>query len=487
VTKWLVYDIGSTGTKAALMEGDSLLETVTQGYQTHFADGGVVEQHAADWWAALLACTRSLAGAADANGIILTGQMQDLILLDQDGAAVRPVILYSDTRAHAESAAVVEALGAPRLRELTGNDQDAGSLLAKLRWLQTHEPQSLVSARHLLTGAADFAVLRMTGRALTDVTTASTTGLLELATRTLHGHALLEQIGLGAVAALLPEVVAGGTLAGSLLPDAAQALGLPVGLPVYLAGGDLASATIGANAGEPGSAYAYVGTSGWVAFTAPHPADPDQGVITVAHPAAGYYIAVAPLMTAAGNLDWIRQTFEKDSAEDLIAQALAADPAPLLYLPYLNGERAPFSDPFARGSFVGLSAQTRQPDLVRAVLEGVALAYRHTLDALAPADLTHLTLMGGGTQSLAWCQLFADVLQVPVLVAEDGAHSGLLGALHAVAVGAGQAAHYSLSSAPIAHRLVPRQAHREYYRNKYALFRQSYYALKPLFRALQTL
>ena len=67
-------------------------------------------------------------------------------------------------------------LGVEQLRELTGNDQDAGSLLPKLVWLKTHEPASLADSTWLLLGAADYIAFRMTGVAATDTTTASTTG-----------------------------------------------------------------------------------------------------------------------------------------------------------------------------------------------------------------------------------------------------------------------------------------------------------------------
>jgi xylulokinase len=147
---WLAFDIGTTGTKAALIAADGrALRSAYRDYETFTADGGVVEQNAEDWWMAARDAVRGLTGSdsEDIEGIALTGQMQDVILVDAEGMAVRPAILYSDSRAYVEAAELNATMGANQLRALTGNDQGAGSLLAKLRWLTVHEPESLTRSR----------------------------------------------------------------------------------------------------------------------------------------------------------------------------------------------------------------------------------------------------------------------------------------------------------------------------------------------------
>jgi xylulokinase len=380
IAHWLAFDLGTTGVKAALVDrGGHILRSAIVDYPTHAAEGGVMEQHAADWWRALVAACREIDASAEAEAIALTGQMQDAILLDAAGDPVRPVILYSDTRARAEAETVLAQLGLDRLRELTGNDQDAGGLLAKLLWLARNEPNSLSRATRLLLGAAEYAAFKLTGRAVTDTTTASTTGLLDLTRRTMLDASIFDSLGIEAAYSLLPEVVAGGAQIGVLSDESTSTLGLKPGLPVHLGPGDAGAATLGAGSGEPGVAYLYLGTSGWVAFTAEEPASPERGVLTIAHPDPDRCIPVAPLLTAGGNLEWIRDLFGQTDYTTLIEAAVARPGIPPLYLPYLNGERSPIRDPLARGAFVGLSAATTRADLDRAVLEGVAFAYRHAL------------------------------------------------------------------------------------------------------------
>lgn len=482
MTGWLALDIGTTGAKAALLDSDGrALRSSYRDYPTHAAEGGVAEQDVRDWWRAAASAAHELA-AGELQGIVITGQMQDIVLLDAQGEPVRPVMLYSDSRAHAEAAALNESAGSDWLRELTGNDQGAGSLIARLRWLAAHESESLRRAAHLLIGAADAVVFRLTGRACSDTTTASTTGLMDLAARAWLSAAQWERCGVRDARALLGELVPGGAQVGAVQPAAAAEWGVRVGTPVFLAPGDAGAATLGAGSGISGRPYAYIGTSGWVAYTAQQPGSPENGVFTLAHPLARHTICVAPLLTAAGNLDWAKAVFGAHSHSQMVEAALAQPPARLLYLPYLNGERSPFSDPFARGAFIGLEAHHTQADLARAVLEGVAFAYRHALDSLIQAPVEHLVLTGGGTRSAGWCQMIADVCGVSVSIAPDAANVGLRGALLAARVARGDCADYSLpDTRQPGETLMPQAAPREHYQRQYAHFRAAYPALKALF------
>jgi xylulokinase len=479
MTHWLALDIGTTGTKAALLDHEGrALRAAYREYPTHSAAGGIMEQDARDWWRAASEAARALeAGAVE--GVALTGQMQNVILVDRDGEATHPVILYSDSRAHAEALSVQTDYGAEALREITGNAQEAGSLLAKLRWLRAHHPAALDRAAHLLTSAADYVAFRLTGAAACDTTTASTTGLMALDTRQWLDAALLE-----GAANRLPRLVAGGTQIDMVQAAGAAAFGLPVGTPVYLGPGDAGAATLGAGGGTPGRPYGYVGTSGWVAFTSAERA-PAAGVFNLAHPGAGQVICVAPLLTAGGNLDWARGVLGAESHTALIEAAVAAPPTTLLYLPYLNGERSPFSDPFARGAFIGLNSGHTQADLTRAVLEGVAYAYRHALDSLVKAPITRLILTGGGTRSVSWMQLLADIIGVEIAIADDAGNVGLRGALLAAQVARGERASYGLDSVPVSAVLQPGDS--ALYRRKYGWFLEAYPALKGLFGRMASL
>jgi xylulokinase len=483
---WLAFDIGTTRTKAALIaENGQIIRSAYHDYPTHTAENGVVEQNAADWWQAVIETSHALVTGDDLGkieAVALTGQMQNLILIDAEGSPIRPVILYSDMRARAEADEITRRIGVDRLRTLTGNDQGADSLLAKLLWLKRHEPSTLESGQHLLLGAADFIAFKMTGSTITDTTTASTTGLMQMNTRTAHNQSLLDEVGIGAASKLLPTITAGGSKAGELSESAATALGLKSGLPVHHGPGDAGATTIGAGSGEPGWVYAYLGTSGWIAFTSAYRALPDHGAFTLAHPQPTAYIQVAPLLTAGGNLEWARGIFGGGEYDTIIDQACARPPSNLIYLPYLNGERSPFRDPLARGTFVGIDPRTERDDFYRAILEGVIYAYRHALDALLASPPSALILTGGGTQSESWCQLFADILNLPVSIAEDAENVGVRGAVLAARVACGELSSYKPQDFfPMKATLQPNNRHRALFDHQYNLFRELYPALRPIF------
>jgi len=163
----LVFDIGSSSAKAAIIADGEILQSASADYATQFGAAGMAEQDAADWWDAVKRVSLDLQAPADLSGIVLTGQMQDLILLDNEGAPVRPVMLYSDTRAVKQIERIHELLSPADLVAVTGIEQSAGSLLAKLRWLREHEARSLKSASRLVFGAADYIGACMTGNVAT--------------------------------------------------------------------------------------------------------------------------------------------------------------------------------------------------------------------------------------------------------------------------------------------------------------------------------
>lgn len=470
---WLVLDIGTTGVKAALLEASGrIVRSAYRDYPTHFPAETRVEQRPEDWWQAVTEAVLEL-HAQDAQAVALTGQMQDIILVDAEGRPVRSAILYSDARAGREAERLAETVGGERLRALTGNEQGASSVLAKLAWLEAREPASLEGATHLLLGAADFVAFKLSGVAATDTTTASTTGLLELESRTWLG---VDEELPGRAERLLPTLVAGGTKIGTVGREAANLLGLRPGIPVHLGPGDAGTMTLGAGGNDPEHPYAYFGTSGWVAFSTQERPEMTTGAFALAHPDPARFICVAPLLTAGGNLDWWLEILEGSGHEEVIARALVRSPTSLIYLPYLNGERSPFSDPYARAAFVGLSAQHTRDDLARALLEGVAFAYRHALETLCHPAPRALSLTGGGTRSAAMCRLLADVLGIPVSTLADATHTGLKGAL--------LAARGEDGIEPATLQTFRPGNTTSLYTQKYALFRETYPALRNLFRAL---
>lgn len=528
----LTLDIGTTGSKAALIDrAGKILATGYADYPTYSAAGNIIEQDPEDWWKATIfainqlrqhldlnpsrdsslprlgACPEFIEGrvreGSELSAIILTGQMQDCILLGCDGALGR-AILYSDSRAQEEAALLAAKIGYARLVEITGNEQGASSLLAKWLWLQRHDPERLAKTNALLIGAHDYIVWKMGGIPGADFTTASTTGLLDLQKK-VWAQPLLAELGLDYF--LLPTLQKSGTLTGHLSEEAGVELGLPAGIPILRGCGDLGATTLGVGAGEAGRLYTYLGTSGWVAgsLDAATP-NPQGGIFTLCHPNPQRFIQVAPMLTAGGNLEWLRNFHSPASGlqsltYEAINQMAAAVPpgsGGLIYLPYLSGERSPFSDVNARACFIGISQQTTPAEMTRSVMEGVAFAYRSLQEAMQPDSvaslkgeervaekpaLRELYLVGGGAKSAVWSQILADVLGCAVNVVADPGDAGTRGAALIAAKALGWIENLSPSPDffPVSQRFVPTPENRIVYDALYTVFRALYPQLKESF------
>ena len=465
----IAIDIGTSSTKATVVRADgAILATTSADYSLH-VEGNRVEQNPQDWQRATMTVLQTLLGQSAAykpQVVILSGQMQDVVLLNKQGEPLRPAILYSDTRATEEAAIVHAQIGETRLRETTGNLQDASSLLAKLLWIKRHEPAVYANAAQLFIGAHSVVYHHFSGAHVADFTTASTTGLLDLR-QNAWATDLLDALELRSD--WLPELVTS--------TDLLAMQGAALSLPLIHGAGDLLTTTLGA--GHAGALYGYLGSSGWLAATHHQPVDPETGIFNIRHAELDKFVLVGPMITAAGNVDWLREQFAE--LDELNAQA-AQSPAGsggLIYLPYLQGERSPFRDPQARGAWIGLGRNTTKGDLYRAVMEGVAFAMRDISEVMPrqPDQAQSLTLTGGGANSALWMQIFADVFGCPVQVLADPSNVGARGAamLAGRQLGWQTAGHFNI---PIAQTFTPNAAHAEIYQRRYPVFKSAYPALK---------
>lgn len=426
--------------------------------------------------------------------------MQSVILM-RGADLLAPAVIYSDVRAKREIAEIERVIGAQRLVEVTGNLSDASSLLAKLMWIRENQPDLYAQSEKLLVGAHDYIAWKLCGQVVTDYTTASTTGMFDLEHNT-WSKELLDAVGVRTD--WLPALAPAEQMVGVIHPAAALETGLPAGLPVFHGAGDAASATIGSGAGESGSFYVYLGTSGWLATTGSNQRiNPSTGMWNLRHPDPARLMMIGPMLTTAGNLEWLSEQFGAlelgqsgggSSTHAAIMSQAANSPAGsggVLYLPYLAGERSPFRDPNARAVFFGINRQTSRADLYRAVLEGVAYSIRSIREALLPSirpdvAIRELSLVGGGARSALWAQIFADVMNCPVNVLSSPEDVGAKG----TAILAGKALGWFSSYIPdpsyfaYEHCYLPDPETAAQYDTYYAVFTELVPALKPVFNSL---
>ncbi|WP_329125532.1 FGGY-family carbohydrate kinase [Streptomyces sp. NBC_01465] len=434
-------DMGTSVAKAVAFgeDGEALREKSTP--ISLAGQGSQVEQDVEE---VVRAATGVLAEVADGRTpdlVAVTGQGDGLWLVDAQGWPVRPALSWMDGRAGDLVEGWMADGTAEEMYRRTGNVLFPGSPGPLLAWLDRNEPKSLDLAS---TAAAckDVVQLRLTGERATDLSDASVP-FLDPRTRT-YDQGALDALGVGHRAGLLPPI--SGSL--PLGQTHGRVPGLAPGTPVTSGPYDLPACAIGAGVTEPGDGLLTVGTTLACQVVVEHVAfdeDPVGFHLALARP--DRHMRALPAMTGTVALEWALDM--TGTSHDQLAGILAESPRGargVAALPYLSpsGERVPFVDPAARAEFTGIDLRASRADLVRAMCEAVAFAARHCLDA---AGLTGaLAVCGGGTRSLAWLRLFADVLGRPLRVAR-GPEPGARGAVLAGIAAHGKALGHELDAA----------------------------------------
>ncbi|MEX2541184.1 MAG: xylulokinase [Trueperaceae bacterium] len=430
----LGLDVGTSGLKAlAVDEHGQVVAEAEESYPLLTPRPGWSEQEPEAWWAAARTALKELSGRLPASGRVvalgLSGQMHGMVALDGKGSVVRPALLWNDQRTGDAVRAIERAVPRRKLIERTGNPAITGFQVAKVVWLKANEPDAFAATEHVLF-PKDFLGYRLTGEMYAEPSDASGSNVFNLHAMAWDGDILGA---LGLPARLWPQVVPSKAVVGHVLPRLAEELGLPEGLDVVAGAGDNAAAGYGMGLGQarPRLGSVSLGTSGVVFAPQAEPKpDPDGRVHLFCHADGGYHL-LGVTLAAAGSLRWFRDTFAANRSFDELLE-LAADVAPgaggVTFKPYLAGERTPHLDPDLRGSLHGLSLATGLPELVRAVLEGVAFSLRDALSVVSPlAPIDRALLIGGGGRSKLWGRLLADVLEIPLGIS-TAAHGAAYGA-----------------------------------------------------------
>ncbi|MBM3972547.1 MAG: xylulokinase [Planctomycetes bacterium] len=426
---FLGFDVGTQSTKAVVVDA-ATRAVVGRGSAPHaLVDGlpaGHMEQRPGDWLAAcVVAGKQALAGldCAAVRGIGVSGQQHGCVVLDGNGAVVRPAKLWCDTATAAEAAELSTALG---------RAVPTGFTASKLLWLVRHEPANWAKVAAVLL-PHDFVNAWLTGERSMEAGDASGTGFFDPATRAFDARAMAAID--ARLPALLPPLRGAGTFAGRLCAATAAELGLPAGVPVSAGGGDNMMSAIGSGATKQGVVVASLGTSGTVFARTDRPMVDPQGLIAPFCSSDGAWLPLLCVMNLTGVTEEVRALTGLDHGA---LAAAAAQVAPgsdgLVWLPFLMGERVP-DLPHATGTLLGLRPGLLRPGhLYRAALEGTACNLGLGLDRLRALGLQigEVRLTGGGAHNPLWRQILADVFGCSIRLLAETESAALGGAIQAL-------------------------------------------------------
>jgi len=459
----IAYDLGTGGLKASIHNEEGLiLESAFEPYKTYFKDMIYQEQMPDDWWNAVVLTTRQLVmksgvEVSDITCLAISGHSLGTVPVDKDGNLLQDKTpIWSDMRAKKQARAFFGCYDFKKWYMTTGNGfpRDLYTVF-KIKWLEENEPE-LFKKTYKFLGTKDYLNLKLTGQMLTDHSYASGSGVYNLRANAYDDEIILA---VGLNRDVLPEIVSSAQVIGTLTKEAASALGLSVSTKVVSGGVDNSCMALGAGCFDEGSVYLSFGTSAWIALSSDEPVlDADKYPFVFAHCVPGQYTSAVSSFTAAGALNWAKERICADLSEqaekrgkeifELIEEHAANSPAganKLIFNPNLLGGSAFEESPFIRGGFAGLVMSHTRDDMLRSVMEGVAMNLAVVFELLQSlTDVSdELLLVGGGSKSPLWRQIITDVFNTRTKKTTVDQNAASLGAASLALVGTGVWKDYS--------------------------------------------
>ena len=426
---YIGIDLGTSSVKLILMdENGKIHNTVSREYPICYPRPGWSEQNPQDWFTQTLQGIAELIADTDKNrvaGISCGGQMHGLVILDENDSVIRPAILWNDGRTAAETDYLNNVIGRQKLSEYTANIAFSGFTAPKILWLKNNEPENCKRIRKIML-PKDYIAYKLSGSSCTDYSDAS--GMLLLDVKGRRWSKEMCSI-CGVDESQLPKLYESYEAVGNLQPELAQKLGLPDKVVIAAGAGDNAAAAIGTGTVGSGRCNISLGTSGTIFISSDtFRIDENNALHSFAHADGHYHLMGCMLSAASCNKWWLEEILRTTdySAEQSKIEKLGENH--VFFLPYLMGERSPWNNPSARGTFTGLTMDSTRADITQAVLEGVSFAVRDMYEFAKKTgvSLNSTMICGGGAKSPLWRKMIANILnmRVDVPVSEEGPAMG---------------------------------------------------------------
>ncbi len=487
---YLGVDLGTSSIKLVVMdEKGAIAATAGAEYGLSFPKPGWSEQNPSDWVKGMKESFKKLSEKIDlkqVKGISFGGQMHGLVILDENDNVIRPAILWNDGRTQKECDYLNKTVGRDKISSYTANMALTGFTAPKILWVRDNEPENFKKIKKIML-PKDYLAYVLTGVHCTDYSDASGMLLLDVKNKCWSKEMLaLCDVKEEQLASLYESY----DVVGTVKADMAAELGLSDGVKVTAGAGDNAAGAIGTGTVKDGMTIVSLGTSGTV-FTScdKFAVDDNNALHMFAHANGKYHLMGCMLSAASSNKWWMDEII---GTTDYAAEQKAIDKLGenhVYFLPYLMGERSPLNDPYARGTFTGITMDTTRADMTQAVLEGVAFATRDMYEVAKSLGIKieRTKICGGGAKSPLWKKMIANILNLKVDVIESEEGPAMGGAMLA-AVAAGE---YS-SVEEIADKFVkvvdtvePDPELVKKYEERYQQFKLIYPALKPVFAKIK--
>jgi xylulokinase len=372
----LGVDVGTSSVKALFIElSGNILRRTEVKHETKTSGKAYAEQDARGYLSSLQKISienSDLIG--DVVAIGLSGHTPSVVCIDGAGNPTRPVLTWQDNRSTVEAEALALRFANPLNTVGTSLPWAASACAAKLFWLSNNEPETKAKTRWVLQ-PKDFVGFHLTGNAISDPW--STKGICNVISRT-PIFEVLDFVGWSSD--ICPELMDGYQSRGTLSVEAARYFKLPVGIPVSVGWSDAMCGMLAMGVMTEPTSFIITGTSAIVGASSSTPPKDGGGLYVIPDTCAPLAVTYGPTQSSGSSVEWAASMLGVDS-DEFIDMAIKSKSTDLpMYLPYIDGERAPLWRPDVRGGFYSMSITSQREDIAASVLEGIGFAERQVLN-----------------------------------------------------------------------------------------------------------
>jgi xylulokinase len=475
----LGIDLGTSSSKAVAVDERGQIRDAEQVvHDIARPRVGWAEQDPSVWWSEAATLSRQVIAHLGSTpaAVCVSGMGPCLAPTTERGDPLRPAILYGiDTRAQAEIEVLTARIGNVELLARTGSLLSSQAVGPKLLWLQQHEPEVWAQTRRFFMPSS-FVVWQLTGEYVLDHHSASQCNPLYDLTANQWNEELVEGVAPGIE---LPRLAWPVEIVGRVTASAASATGLDRETPVLAGTIDAWAESMSVGATGMGDLMLMYGSTMFLTKVVAR-GTRSKRLWATAGVRVGTETLAAGMATGGIVASWFGALVGQP-LDGLMEDAAAVVPGAegLLLLPYFAGERTPIFDPDARGTLLGLTLTHGRPQLMRALLEGVALGVRHNLaafDEVSEPAARHVAV-GGGARTPAWPQIVSDITGVSQIVPQHTIGAALGDAmLAAEALGIEGSEGWNSTAVTI----QPNPRNTSFYDRLFALYRQAYLDTREL-------
>lgn len=477
-------DLGTSAIKMTMVdEKGKVIKSVSEEYPLILSEEGYSEQNPSLWVDALKAGIKKITSTySDIKGLVIDGQMHGLVALDSDYNVIRNCILWNDTRSKKQCDELNQ--NKEFLLSETGNIAFPGFTLPKILWMKENENELFSKIKHVLL-PKDYLNFILTGNLYTDYSDAAGTLALNVKNRCWSKNMIALT---GLTLDCFPTIVETGTNIGVMKEDIKKELGFKNDVYIYQGAADNAAAAISNGVIDDNECSLSLGTSGTIYISSKKYSYCPNGAIHSFLSGNNSYCLLACMLSAASCLKWFNDSILENDDYAKYQNKIESKnlgESSLFFLPYLMGERSPINDSDAKGAFIGLKMSTTKEDMTQAILEGVAFAFKDSLETIKNMGIVvnKAYLTGGGSKSILWQKILSSILNIPLYIL-----SSSYGPSYGMAITGlvsmnkfSSLEEFKRNNLQINKIVYPNDELIEKYNKKYQHFKKLYPALKGLF------